>query len=126
MSQTTAVLLGAIAGATIFLGLPVARLRGVPKAVQGFLNAFATGILIFLLWDILSHAGDPVNHALAAARAGDRGPFDHGGHLRRGHRGRPARPRLLQPCAFRTPETRRPHPEPTIAVPRHRHRPWPS
>jgi ZIP family zinc transporter len=75
MSQGTAVLLGAIAGATIFLGLPVARVRGLPKAVQGFLNAFATGILVFLLWDILSHAGDPVKSALAAAHSGDRAPF---------------------------------------------------
>jgi ZIP family zinc transporter len=75
MSQATAVLLGAIAGGTIFLGLPVARLRGLPKAVQGFLNAFATGILVFLLWDILSHAGSPVEQALVAARTGDPGPF---------------------------------------------------
>ena len=75
MSQATAVLLGAIAGATIFLGLPVARIRGLPKAVQGFLNAFATGILVFLLWDILSHAGKPVEQALAATRTGDRVPF---------------------------------------------------
>src|SRR6266487_1013567 len=64
MSQPMAVLLGAIAGATIFLGLPVARLRGLPTAVQGVLNAFATGILVFLLWDILSHAGGPVETAL--------------------------------------------------------------
>lgn len=64
MSQPMAVLLGAIAGATIFLGLPVARLRGLPTAVQGILNAFATGILVFLLWDILSHAGGPVEKAL--------------------------------------------------------------
>ena len=69
MSQATAVLLGAIAGATIFLGLPVARLRGLPKGVQGFLNAFATGILVFLLWDILSHAGEPVKAALAHVHA---------------------------------------------------------
>ena len=75
MSQGTAVLLGAIAGATIFLGLPVARLRGLPKAVQGFLNAFATGILVFLLWDILTHAADPVEQAMAAVRTGDGGPF---------------------------------------------------
>ena len=74
MSQATAVLLGAIAGATIFLGLPVARIRGLPKSVQGFLNAFATGILIFLLWDILSHAGDPVKAALAHVHT-DAGPF---------------------------------------------------
>jgi ZIP family zinc transporter len=75
MSQGTAVLLGAIAGATIFLGLPVARLRGLPKAVQGFLNAFATGILVFLLWDILSHAGEPVEQAMEAVRTGDGGSF---------------------------------------------------
>ena len=56
MSQAAAVALGAIAGGTIFLGLPVARMRGLPPAVQGFLNAFATGILVFLLFDILNHA----------------------------------------------------------------------
>ena len=72
MSQAAAVGLGAIAGATVFLGLPVARLRGLPKYVQGFLNAFATGILVFLLWDILSHAGGPVT---AALEQGQRGSF---------------------------------------------------
>ncbi len=65
MTQAAAVGLGAIAGATIFLGLPVARVRGLPTAVQGFLNAFATGILVFILWDILSHASAPVETALA-------------------------------------------------------------
>jgi len=64
MSQWAAVGLGALAGATVFLGLPVARLKGLPKGVQGFLNAFATGILVFLLWDILSHAGGPVTASL--------------------------------------------------------------
>src|SRR3954471_3914571 len=64
MSQTAAIALGALAGGTIFLGLPVARMRGLPRGVQGFLNAFATGILVFLLWDILSHAGGPVEAAL--------------------------------------------------------------
>src|SRR6266480_3662806 len=72
MSQWTAVALGAVAGATIFLGLPVARIRGLPKPVQGFLNAFATGILVFLLWDILTHAAGPVEAAIAQ---GQRGPF---------------------------------------------------
>jgi ZIP family zinc transporter len=64
MSQPEAILLGAIAGATIFLGLPIARVRGLPTAIQGFLNAFATGILVFILWDILSHAGAPVEASL--------------------------------------------------------------
>ncbi|HYM67726.1 MAG TPA: zinc permease [Patescibacteria group bacterium] len=68
MSQWAAVGLGAIAGGTVFLGLPVARVRGLPKSVQGFLNAFATGILVFLLWDILSHAGGPVQAALEQGR----------------------------------------------------------
>ena len=72
MSQATAVALGAVAGATVFLGLPVARIHGLPKPVQGFLNAFATGILVFLLWDILTHAAGPVE---AAARQGQRGQF---------------------------------------------------
>ena len=72
MSQAAAVGLGALAGATVFLGLPVARMRGLPKSVQGFLNAFATGILVFLLWDILSHAGDPVQ---AALQQRDKGSF---------------------------------------------------
>jgi ZIP family zinc transporter len=72
MSQGAAVALGAVAGATVFLGLPVARVRGLPKAVQGFLNAFATGILVFLLWDILSHAGGPVQ---AALEQGNRSSF---------------------------------------------------
>src|ERR1700682_3275796 len=70
MSQAAAVGLGAIAGATVFIGLPVARMRGLPKSVQGFLNAFATGILVFLLWDILSHAGVPVTAALEQSQHG--------------------------------------------------------
>src|SRR5438034_5424908 len=72
MSQAGAVLLGAVAGGTVFLGLPVARMHGLPKQVQGFLNAFATGILVFLLWDILTHAAGPIE---AAIEQGNRGPF---------------------------------------------------
>ena len=66
MNQAGAVALGAIAGGTIFLGLPVARMHGLPRPVQGFLNAFATGILVFLLWDILAHAGGPVEAAIGS------------------------------------------------------------
>src|SRR3989454_6436905 len=73
MSHLAAAGLGAIAGGTIFIGLPVGRIRGVSKAVQGLLNAIATGVLIFLLWDILSHAAAPVETGLAAMRHGDRG-----------------------------------------------------
>lgn len=72
MTQWGAVLLGAVAGGSVFIGLPVARMRGLPKPVQGFLTAFATGILVFLLWHILSHAGGPVE---AAALDGQRTTF---------------------------------------------------
>jgi len=71
MSQVAAIALGAIAGGTIFLGLPVARMRGLPTSVQGFLNAFATGILVFLLWDILAHSGAPVEAALGKQPSGN-------------------------------------------------------
>jgi zinc transporter, ZIP family len=70
MSQVAAVALGALAGATIFLGLPIARMHGLPKGVQGFLNAAATGILVFLLWDILTHAAGPVEAALEQRNTG--------------------------------------------------------
>jgi ZIP family zinc transporter len=75
VTQGTTALLGAVAGLTIFLGLPVARLGNLRKSVQGFLNALATGILIFLLWDVLSKATDPVEGALGQAHRGEVLPF---------------------------------------------------
>jgi ZIP family zinc transporter len=71
MSFLTTVLLGAIAGFTIFLGLPIARLKNPSRSWQAFLNALATGVLIFLLWDILSKASEPISAALETARHGD-------------------------------------------------------
>ena len=60
-------LLGAIAGSTIFLGLPLGRLRNPAPRVRAGLNAVAIGILVFLLFDVLSHANEPVERALRAA-----------------------------------------------------------
>jgi len=71
MNLASTVLLGAIAGFTIYLGLPVARLRHPRPALQAFMNALATGILVFLLWDVITKATDPINTALAAAKKGD-------------------------------------------------------
>ncbi len=75
MTLASTVLLGGIAGFTIFLGMPVARLRHPRPALQAFLNALATGILLFLLWDVLTKATDPINTALAAAKKGDAREF---------------------------------------------------
>jgi len=49
-------ILGAFAGLTIFLGLPIAVLQGLSSKAKGFFNAFAIGILIFLIIDVFSHA----------------------------------------------------------------------
>ncbi len=67
MSAIETVLLGAIAGLTIFLGLPVARLRSIDARFKAFLNSIACGILLFLLWDVLSHALEPIESSLKAA-----------------------------------------------------------
>jgi ZIP family zinc transporter len=63
-------LLGAIAGFTIFLGLPIGRLRDPAPRLQAFLNAIAIGVLVFLFFDILSHANDIVEASLEAAKDG--------------------------------------------------------
>jgi zinc transporter, ZIP family len=75
LSGTTVAFLGAIAGLTIFVGLPVARVRGLDARLQGFLNALATGILIFLLVDILSQANEPVRGALDKVHNGQLASF---------------------------------------------------
>jgi ZIP family zinc transporter len=73
MNLPTTMILGAIAGFTIFLGLPVARVKHPSPAWQAFLTALATGILTFLLWDILTKANEPIAAALEAARSGQSG-----------------------------------------------------
>jgi zinc transporter, ZIP family len=62
--------LGAIAGFTIFLGLPIGRMQSVQASTKAFLAATATGILVFLLWDVLSAAVEPVEGALEDGRSG--------------------------------------------------------
>ncbi len=64
MSQTHTLLLGCIAGVTILLGLPLGRLRDPRPGLRQFLNAIAIGILLFLLWDVLAHAWEPLDRSL--------------------------------------------------------------
>jgi len=64
MSSGQILVLGAIAGATIFLGLPLGRMQSISLRTKSFLSATATGILLFLLWDVLSAAVEPVEAAL--------------------------------------------------------------
>jgi ZIP family zinc transporter len=64
MSTTQTLILGAIAGATIFLGLPMGRVNAPAARLRAGLTAFAAGILIFLLWDVLGHGVGPVEVAV--------------------------------------------------------------
>ena len=49
MTLGRTLLLGAIAGSTILLGLPMGRLRSPRPRLKAFLNAISAGILIFLI-----------------------------------------------------------------------------
>src|SRR5512132_2283809 len=70
MSTAQTLLLGAIAGATIFLGLPTGRMQNVSAATKAFLAPIATGVLLFLLWDVLSGAVEPIEDALTSGQDG--------------------------------------------------------
>jgi zinc transporter ZupT len=64
LSPVAVYILGAIAGLTIFFGLPFAALKKISMKGVAFLNAIAIGILFFLLFDILRQASDPLESAL--------------------------------------------------------------
>ena len=74
MDLQKTLLLGFIAGVTILIGMPVGRLRSPMPSLRVFLNATAVGVLLFLVWDVLSHAWEPVDSALGAVH-------DHSGGL---------------------------------------------
>jgi ZIP family zinc transporter len=67
MNYTQLLILGAVAGFTIFLGLPLVALQNVSVRKKGFLNAVAIGILVFLIMDVFSHAWAAVGNAASAA-----------------------------------------------------------
>jgi ZIP family zinc transporter len=66
MSTGQTLLLGAIAGLTIFLSLPMGRMHSISPTLKAFFTATATGILLFLFWDVLSQAIEPLDSALKA------------------------------------------------------------
>lgn len=80
--SSTQLLLGFIAGATIFIGLPVARLRTVSVRTKALLNAASTGILIFLLVEIAGHVLEEIEELIERAASGQPGLQEaifHGG-----------------------------------------------
>jgi zinc transporter, ZIP family len=73
MSLSSTMLLGFIAGVTILLGLPIGRLRRPAPSLRALLNATAIGVLLFLVWDVFSHAWAPIDDALTSVHAGKGG-----------------------------------------------------
>ena len=62
--------LGAIAGLTIFVGLPVGRLRMLDSRARVCLAMFSVGILAFIFMDVASHAEAIIETHLQAYKDG--------------------------------------------------------
>ncbi len=76
MSFTHLLILGAVAGFTIYLGLPIAALTTKPR-MRAFLNALSVGVLVFLLIEIAFKSLEMVEESAKAGfnGAGLREPF---------------------------------------------------
>jgi ZIP family zinc transporter len=73
MSFTETVLLGALAGFTIYLGLPLARLRLLSDRARVALAMFAVGVLAFLFVDVMSHGEEILEEAVEEFGKGKEG-----------------------------------------------------
>jgi ZIP family zinc transporter len=71
MSAAQTIALGAFSGLTIFLSLPLGRVRSCSPRVRVALAMFAVGILAFVLVDVLSQANQILGSALHGAKHGD-------------------------------------------------------
>lgn len=67
MTFGTTLALGAVAGGTIVLGLPVGRVKVPARSLRVLLSAGAVGVLLFLIWDVLSAAWEPIDAELTGA-----------------------------------------------------------
>ena len=76
MGFAETVLLGAIAGSTIYLGLPMGRMRRVDDRLRVALAMFSVGILAFIFMDVTNHAEEILSGALDGFKDGKAG-FPH-------------------------------------------------
>ena len=70
MGFAETVLLGAIAGFTIYIGLPIGRLHAVDDRLRVALAMFSVGILAFIFMDVTNHGEAIVASSLTASRHG--------------------------------------------------------
>ena len=80
MSFAETALLGALAGFTIFLGLPAGRLQLLGARGRVALAMFSVGILVFLLVDVLMHGFEISEDAVSAFKDGE-ASFGHAAAL---------------------------------------------
>lgn len=73
MTFSETVLLGALAGFTIYLGLPFARLQLLGARTRVALAMFAVGVLAFLFVDVMEHGFGIVEEAVEGYKDGDEG-----------------------------------------------------
>jgi len=80
LSFAETVLLGTLAGFTIYLGLPIGRLRLLSSRARVALAMFSVGILAFLLVDVLQQGLEITAAAVKAFKDGN-GSFGHAAAL---------------------------------------------
>src|SRR5579885_527009 len=68
MSFPQTVALGALAGLTIYLGLPIGRLQLLGSRGRVALAMFAVGVLAFIFVDVLSNGASIVNGTLTQVK----------------------------------------------------------
>jgi ZIP family zinc transporter len=76
MSFGETVLLGALAGFTIYLGLPLGRVEFVSKRAKVALAMFSVGVLAFLFAEVLVHGVDIVEVRFDALHDGEGSVFE--------------------------------------------------
>ena len=70
MSFTHTALLGALAGFTIYLGLPIGRVRVLSNRTRVALAMFAVGILAFIFIDVMQHANEILDGVVTGYKNG--------------------------------------------------------
>jgi zinc transporter, ZIP family len=70
VSFASTVALGALAGFTIYLGLPIGRMRLLSNRSRVALAMFSVGVLAFIFVDVLTHGLDILNSSLTSYKHG--------------------------------------------------------
>jgi ZIP family zinc transporter len=73
VSFAETITLGALAGFTIYLGLPVGRLQLLSTRARVGLSMFAVGVLAFLFVDVFEHAFGTVEHVVEGYKEDENG-----------------------------------------------------